>query len=53
MNDDRLKIYVNDHLAMLVAETELAQRCHSSNQDGALSLFCGNLWPTSESSRMC
>ncbi len=39
MHDDRLKIYLNDHLAILVAETELAQRCLSSNQDGALSLF--------------
>mgnify|MGYP007059522315 CR=1 FL=1 len=43
MNDDRLKIYVNDHLALLVAETELAQRCHGSNQDGALGLFLQQL----------
>lgn len=43
MNDDRLKIYVNDHLALLVAEAELAQRCHSSNQVGALGLFLQQL----------
>ena len=39
MNDDRLEIYVNDHLALLVGETELAERCHRSNEEGALGLF--------------
>jgi hypothetical protein len=34
MNDDHLKTYVNDHLALLVGETELAGRCHRSNKEG-------------------
>jgi hypothetical protein len=43
MNDDRLKIYVNDHLALLVGETELAERCHRNNDRGALGLFLHQL----------
>jgi hypothetical protein len=43
MNDDRLKIYVTDHLALLVGETELAERCHRSNEEGTLGLFLQEL----------
>ncbi|MEZ6097794.1 MAG: hypothetical protein R3E01_02365 [Pirellulaceae bacterium] len=43
MNDDRLKIYLNDHLALLVAETELAERCQRSNAHGPLGLFLRQL----------
>lgn len=31
MNDKRLHIYLDDHLALLVGERELAARCHGNN----------------------
>jgi hypothetical protein len=43
MKDDRLRIYVNDHLALLVGEIELAQRCQSSNAQSALGDFLAQL----------
>jgi hypothetical protein len=43
VNDDRLKIYLNDHLALLIAETELAKRCWRSNPDGPLGHSLGQL----------
>jgi len=43
MNDDRLKIYVNDHLALLVGERELAERCRRSNAEGELGRFLQQL----------
>jgi hypothetical protein len=43
VNDDRLQIYVNDHLALLLGETELAARCHRSNQGGTLGIFLRQL----------
>ena len=43
MNDDRLKIYLNDHLALLVGETELAERCRGSNEQTDLGRFLGEM----------
>jgi hypothetical protein len=43
MNDDRLRIYLNDHLALLVGEIELANRCWSSNKDSTLGDFLKTL----------
>ena len=43
MNDDRLSIYLNDHLAILVGETELAERCYGSNKEGDLGDFLQQL----------
>lgn len=36
MSDTRLRIYLNDHLALAIGEIELVQRCASSNSDGEL-----------------
>jgi len=35
MDNERLKIYVNDHLALLVGGTELAERCHKANGEAS------------------
>lgn len=43
MNESRLKIYLNDHLALLVGERELARRCHRENQHGSLAEFLDRL----------
>jgi hypothetical protein len=43
MNDDHLKIYINDHLALLVGEAELTERCHRSNEGGTLGLLLQEL----------
>lgn len=43
MNESRLKIYLNDHLALLVGELELARRCHRENQHGSLAEFLEGL----------
>ena len=43
MNNERLKIYVNDHLALLVGETELAERCHKANGEASLGQFLQQL----------
>ena len=39
MNDKRLRIYLDDHLALTVGEIELAARCHRSNQGTLLGGF--------------
>lgn len=36
MNDQRLQIYLNDHLALLVGELELVKRCRKSNRQTPL-----------------
>lgn len=43
MSDKRLLIYLDDHLALMVGERELAARCHRSNQEGRLGAFLENL----------
>ena len=43
MNDKRLRIYLDDHLAMMVAEIELVGRCRSSNRDSPLGEFLQQL----------
>ena len=43
MNDKRLQIYLDDHLALMVGERELAARCHGSNQQQPLSDFLTKL----------
>lgn len=43
MNDTRLKIYLNDHLAMMVGEVALAKRCASSNRGTPLGEFLHSL----------
>lgn len=43
MNDKRLRIYLDDHLALLVGETELAARCHRSNRGTRLGAFLEQL----------
>jgi hypothetical protein len=43
MREDHLEVYLNDHLAELVMERELAVRCHGNNPDGALGQFLARL----------
>ena len=43
MNDTRLGIYLNDHLALIVGELELAARCEASNRDSPLGTFLRHL----------
>lgn len=43
MNDTRLGIYLNDHLALMVGEVDLAARCESSNQGTPLGDFLHDL----------
>ena len=43
MRDKRLHIYLNDHLALLVAETQLAARCRRSNRATPLGEFLDQL----------
>lgn len=43
MNDTRLIIYLNDHLALMVGEIELADRCESSNRETPLGEFLHRL----------
>jgi hypothetical protein len=43
MNDKRLLIYLNDHLALMVGEGELAARCRSSNKGTGLAEFLQQL----------
>jgi hypothetical protein len=43
MNDKRLLIYLNDHLAMMVGEGELAARCRASNKGTGLAEFLQQL----------
>lgn len=42
-NDTRLTIYLEDHLALMAAETELASRCRSSNLETPLGDFLQQL----------
>lgn len=43
MNERRLQIYLDDHLALLVGERELAARCHRSNRETRLGAFLEQL----------
>jgi hypothetical protein len=43
MRDERLRIYINDHLALVTGEVELADRCLHSNHDGTLGHFLQRL----------
>ena len=43
MNDTRLNIYLNDHLALMVGEIDLAGRCESSNRGTPLGDFLHRL----------
>jgi hypothetical protein len=43
MNDKRLAIYLDDHLALFVGERELAGRCRGSNQHSRLGDFLKEL----------
>ncbi len=43
MNDKRLQIYLDDHLALIVGEAELAARCHRSNEPSSLGTFLEQL----------
>jgi hypothetical protein len=36
MHDKRMRIYLDDHLALIVGEIELAARCRRSNEGGLL-----------------
>ena len=43
MNDRRLRIYLDDHLALMVAEVELVGRCWSNNRGAPLGEFLQKL----------
>ncbi|MCA8996112.1 MAG: hypothetical protein KDA80_03985 [Planctomycetaceae bacterium] len=43
MNKKRLRIYLEDHLALMVGEIELIVRCHESNQSTNLGRFLERL----------
>ena len=43
MNDRRLRIYLDDHLALMVAEVELTRRCRKSNRRSPLGEFLQKL----------
>jgi hypothetical protein len=43
MNDQRLRIYLSDHVALMVGEIALAKRCHASNRNGPLGEFLSRL----------
>lgn len=43
MNDERLRIYLDDHLALLTGEIELAERCRSENQKEPFASFLADL----------
>ena len=43
MNDERLRIYLTDHLAVVVGELELAKRCKSENEHLPLGDFLRQL----------
>jgi hypothetical protein len=43
MNDKRLRIYLDDHSALMVGEIELARRCQSSNRRTPLGNFLERL----------
>lgn len=43
MNDKRLKIYLDDHLALMTGEVELAGRSHSNNSGRPLGSYLSQL----------
>lgn len=43
MSDTRLRIYLNDHLALAVGEIELVERCARNNSNGELGEFLRQL----------
>lgn len=43
MNDQRLRIYLSDHVALMVGEIVLAKRCDASNRNGPLGEFLSRL----------
>ncbi len=43
MHEKRMRIYLDDHLSMIVGEMELIERCHNSNRQSALGSFLENL----------
>ncbi len=43
MNEKRLRIYLDDHLALMVGEAELVNRCLGSNQRTSLGDFLQKL----------
>ncbi|MFG0296409.1 MAG: hypothetical protein ACF8PG_10915 [Maioricimonas sp. JB045] len=51
MFDTRLRIYLNDHLALITGEGELARRCRNSNQGTALGEFLDQLQADLETQR--
>lgn len=48
MNDERLHIYLNDHLALLTGEIELIRRCRSENSLDPLASFLDAMLPEVE-----
>lgn len=51
MNDTRLQIYLDDHLALMVGELELAARCQKSNRKTPLGEFLERLHTEVQSQR--
>ncbi|TWT62829.1 hypothetical protein [Rubinisphaera italica] len=39
MQEKRMRIYLDDHLSMIVGEMELIERCHNSNRNSELGFF--------------
>lgn len=52
MKSERIRIYVNDHLAMLVGEIDLADRCKSNNRGGDFAEFLVRLIEDLEEQQM-
>ena len=48
MNDTRLHIYLNDHLALMVGEIDLIARCESSNRELELGAMLRRIKPDVE-----
>jgi len=43
MHEKRMRIYLDDHLSMIVGEMELIDRCHNSNRHSELGFFLKQL----------
>jgi hypothetical protein len=43
MHEKRIQIYLDDHLAMVIGEIELIERCHRSNEHSELGSFLERL----------
>lgn len=43
MNDERIGIYLQDHLALMVGESELAERCRANNEPTSIAEFLRQL----------